>query len=37
MRKIILLAVAGYLWKKFSAGRNAGVPATNLVSPSRPL
>ena len=27
MRKLILMAIAGYLWKKFSARRDAAAPA----------
>lgn len=33
MRKIILMAVAGYLWKKFKANR-ATDPATDMGSSS---
>jgi|GEM_PF-740744 len=31
MRKMILMAVAGFLWKKFQAKRAAGTPAAAAV------
>ena len=33
MRKIILMAVAGYLWKKFMANRAAGPVAATARRP----
>lgn len=32
MRKLILIAVAGYLWKKFAAGSRGGVSSTAPVA-----
>lgn len=35
MRKLILMALAGYLWKRFSERRNAGSNAADApMSPS---
>lgn len=35
MRKLILVAIAGYLWKKFSARHNATAPGpTARMSPT---
>lgn len=33
MRKIILMAVAGYLWKKFKANRAAAPVSSSTVRP----
>ena len=33
MRKIILMAVAGYLWKKFATGRAAAPPGNTTTRP----
>jgi len=37
MRKMILMAIAGYLWKKYKTQKNGGASAAAAVPPTPPV